>query len=131
MLHKLLATGAWAAFALIVFVTISPLGFRLVATANSDIERFAAFALLGLLFGLAYPRRLVVDASFVIITAGVLETLQLMTSDRHGHIADTFVKAAGGAFWRRRGFGNFNCVPTPQNSAKSTALRMFARRRVC
>jgi hypothetical protein len=38
------------------------------------------------------------DASFVVVAAGVLETLQLMTSDRHGRIADMFVKASGGAF---------------------------------
>jgi hypothetical protein len=61
-------------------------------------ERFTAFALVGVLFGLAYPRRLAVDASFVVIAAGALETLQLMTRDRHGHVADALVKAAGGAF---------------------------------
>jgi hypothetical protein len=64
MLHRLLATAAWTAFALIVFSTISPLSMRPVATADPNIERFAAFALLGFLFGLAYPRRLAVDATF-------------------------------------------------------------------
>ena len=98
MPHRLLAAAAWIAFALIVFVTISPIDMRPVITTNPDIERFAAFALLGLLFGLAYPRRLAVDASFVVIAAGVLETFQLITRDRHGHAADAFVKAAGGAF---------------------------------
>jgi hypothetical protein len=98
MLHKLLAIAAWTALALIVFLTLSPLDMRPVVTADPNIERFVAFALAGLLFGLAYPRRLVVDASFVMIVAGVLEALQLMTRDRHGHIADSLVKAAGGAF---------------------------------
>jgi VanZ family protein len=96
MLHKLLVTAAWIALALIVFVTLSPLETRPVITENPNIERFAAFALVGLLFGLSYPRRLAIDASFVVIVAGLLETLQLMTRDRHGHIADAFVKAAGG-----------------------------------
>jgi hypothetical protein len=98
MLHKLLATAAWAALALIVFLTISPLDMRPVATTDPNIERFAAFALVGLLFGLAYPRRLVVDAAFVVIAAGLLEAFQLITRDRHGHLADALVKAAGGAF---------------------------------
>jgi VanZ family protein len=98
MLHKLLAAAAWVALALLVFVTISPLQTRPVVTENANIERFAAFAIVGVLFGLAYPRRLVIDASFVVIAAGVLETLQLLTPDRHGHIADALVKAAGGAF---------------------------------
>jgi hypothetical protein len=97
-MHKLLAIAAWTALALIVLLTISPLDLRPVITADPNIERFAAFALVGLLFGLAYPRRLVVDASFVMIAAAVLETVQLMTRDRHGHIADAVVKAAGGAF---------------------------------
>jgi hypothetical protein len=98
MLHKLLAASAWAAFALIVFVTVSPIDMRPVVTADPNIERFAAFAVMGLLFGLAYPRRLVAVASFVITAAGVLEAFQLITPDRHGHIADAFVKASGGAF---------------------------------
>jgi uncharacterized protein YqfA (UPF0365 family) len=97
-MHKLLAIAAWTALALIVLLTISPLDLRPVITADPNIERFAAFALVGLLFGLAYPRRLVVDASFVMIAAAALETVQLMTRDRHGHIADAVVKAAGGAF---------------------------------
>jgi hypothetical protein len=97
-MHKLLAISAWTAFALIVFLTISPLDMRPVITADPNIERFVAFAIVGLLFGLAYPRRLVVDASFIMIAAGVLEAFQLMTRDRHGHIADAFVKAGGGAF---------------------------------
>jgi VanZ family protein len=97
-MHKLLAIAAWTALALIVFLTLSPLDMRPVVTADPNIERFVAFALVGLLFGLAYPRRLVVDASFVMIAAGVLEAFQLMIRDRHGHIADAFVKAAGGVF---------------------------------
>src|SRR5882757_8386289 len=78
MLHKLLVTAAWIALALIVFVTLSPLETRPVITKNPNMEPFAAFALVGLLFGLAYPIRLAVDVSFVVIVAGVLETLQLM-----------------------------------------------------
>ena len=98
MFHKFVAIAAWTALAVIVFVTVSPIDMRPSITYDPNIERFAAFAFVGLLFGLAYPRRLVVDASFVMIVAGVLETLQLITSDRHGHVADAFVKAAGGAF---------------------------------
>jgi VanZ family protein len=97
-MHKLLAIAAWTALALIVFLTISPLNMRSVVTADPNIERFVAFALVGLLFGLAYPGRLLVDASLVMIAAGVLEAFQLMARGRHGHIADAFVKAAGGAF---------------------------------
>jgi hypothetical protein len=98
MLHKFTVAAAWTTFVAIVFVTVSPIDMRPSVTADPNIERFAAFAILGLLFGLAYPRRLVAGATFVILAAGMLETFQLMTPDRHGHIADAFVKAAGGAF---------------------------------
>jgi VanZ like protein len=98
MLHRFLAIAAWTALTLIIFVTVSPQEMRPVVTTDPNIERFAAFAVLGVLFGLAYPRRLVIDASFVVLAAGVLEAIQLVTRDRHGHLADAFVKAAGGAF---------------------------------
>jgi hypothetical protein len=52
MPHRLLAAAAWTAFALIVFVTISPIEMRPVVASDPNIERFAAFALLGLLLGL-------------------------------------------------------------------------------
>jgi hypothetical protein len=98
MLHKFFAVTAWTAFAAIVFVTVSPIEMRPSISSDPNIERFAAFAILGLLFGLAYPRRLVADAFFVVLAAATLETFQLITPDRHGHIEDGFVKAAGGAF---------------------------------
>jgi hypothetical protein len=34
----------------------------------------------------------------VVAAAGVLETLQLVMQDRHGHLLDALVKAAGGVF---------------------------------
>lgn len=98
MPHKLLAAAAWTAFVLIVFVTISPIDMRPSITADSNIERFVAFALLGLLFGLAYPRRLMIDASFIIAAAGALEIFQMITRDRHARAVEALVKAAGGSF---------------------------------
>src|SRR5260221_12351105 len=124
MLHRLLATAAWTAFALIVFSTISPLSMRPVATADPNIERFAAFALVGLLFGLAYPRRLAVDASFVVIAAGELEMLQLMIRDRHGHMADALVKAGCGGFCvAPAGVIIFGLAGTPKRPVKPRTLR--------
>jgi hypothetical protein len=95
-LSGLLAAAAWATFAFIVFSTLAPLHLRPVVTRNADLERFAAFAMLGLLFGLAYPHRRIADLSFVVSAAGVLEILQLITRDRHGHLLDAVTKAVGG-----------------------------------
>jgi VanZ family protein len=96
--HRLLAAAAWIAFGVIVFATLSPLNLRPTATRDPNLERFVAYALLGLLFGLAYPRRLVACLLLVVAAAGVLETLQLVMQDRHGHLLDALVKAAGGVF---------------------------------
>jgi hypothetical protein len=91
-LRGLLAAAAWATFAFIVFSTLAPLHWRPVVTRNADLERFAAFAMLGLLFGLAYPHRRIADLAFVVSAAGVLEILQLITRDRHGHLLDAVIK---------------------------------------
>jgi VanZ family protein len=96
--QRLLATAAWIAFALIVFSTLAPLNLRPTITHDPNIERFVAYAVLGMLFGLAYPRRLAAYLLFVLAMAGVLETLQLLIHDRHGHLLDAAVKAAGGVF---------------------------------
>jgi hypothetical protein len=98
LVAKLLRITAWLAFALIVFVTLAPLQYRPVVSPHAQLERFAAFAMVGLFFGLAYPRRWILDCSFLIAAAGLLEGLQRLTSDRHGHLRDAVAKASGGTF---------------------------------
>lgn len=60
-------------------------------------EHFAAFFALGLLFLLAYPNRIAVVLLVVIGAALELETLQLLTPDRHGRLVDALTQVAGGA----------------------------------
>jgi hypothetical protein len=50
----------------------------------------------GLAFGLAYPRRVFLVATIILISAFGLEALQLLTADRHARLLDAVVKAAGG-----------------------------------
>jgi hypothetical protein len=95
---KWLRIAAWLPFAFIVFATLAPLQFRPVVSHHAQLERFAAFATVGVFFGLAYPRRLVLDWSFLIAAAGMLEGAQRLTSDRHGHLRDAVAKALGGTF---------------------------------
>lgn len=61
------------------------------------VERFASFAIFGLLFCLAYPRRISTVLIFVLGSAVLLEVLQLLTLDRHARILDAVQKLAGGA----------------------------------
>jgi VanZ family protein len=95
MIQQISKIAAWAALAFIVYATLSPIDARPVL-AEPQFEHFAAFALLGFLFGLAYPNRLLIVASIVVGSAFALEALQLLTPDRHGRVFDALVKAAGG-----------------------------------
>jgi VanZ family protein len=95
MSHKIITAIAWAILAFIVFATLSPIGLR-PHLEDVTVERFGAFAFAGLLFGLAYPKRLWLVLTLVVGTACVLEALQHLTPDRHGHVSDAVVKMIGG-----------------------------------
>jgi hypothetical protein len=95
MTQRLSAIMGWLALAFIVFVTLSPIGDR-PSLASPHLERFAAFALMGAAFALAYPHRLLLVVALVIGAAFGLEALQLLTPDRHGRAADALAKALGG-----------------------------------
>jgi hypothetical protein len=95
MNQRLFLVAAWLALAFIAFATLSPLRDR-PAVAGPQLEHFAAFALMGLAFVRGYPRRLLLIVAIVLGSAFALETLQLLTPDRHGRLIDAAVKAAGG-----------------------------------
>lgn len=95
MFRKILIIGAWAGLLAIAVATLSPLGLR-PHVAGVSIERFGAFAVVGLLFGLAYPRHLWLVLLLVCGAAIGLEILQQVTPDRHGEVRDAVVKVAGG-----------------------------------
>jgi Na+/glutamate symporter len=87
--------AGWLALGFIAYATLSPIDARPVV-AGVQFEHFAAFALLGIALGFAYPDRVVFVVAVVAGGAVVLETLQLLTPDRHGRLLDAAVKVAGG-----------------------------------
>jgi VanZ family protein len=95
MVQRVSTVAGWLALAFIVYATLSPIDDRPVI-AGAQLEHFAAFAVVGLAFGLAYPRRVFLVATIILITAFGLEALQLLTPDRHARLLDALVKAAGG-----------------------------------
>ena len=95
MIHRLSVIIGWLALAFVVFVTLSPVGTR-PSIASPHLEHFAAFALIGLAFAVAYPNRVLLVFAIVVGAALGLEALQLLTLDRHGRAADALVKALGG-----------------------------------
>jgi VanZ family protein len=95
MIQRISIVAGWLMLAFIVFATLSPLGAR-PSLASPHLEHFAAFALMGLAFALAYPNRVLLVVTIVVATAVGLEVLQLLTPDRHGRAADALVKTLGG-----------------------------------
>lgn len=95
MIQRVSLAAGCLPLAFIVYATLSPIDARPVVT-RPHFEHFAAFAVIGLAFGLAYPNRLLLVVTIVFASAFGLEALQLLTPDRHGRILDAVVKASGG-----------------------------------
>jgi len=95
MIQRISVFTGWLVLAFVAYATLSPMDARPVLTVP-HLEHFAAFALMGFAFALAYPNRVLLVVALVVGTAAGLEALQLLTPDRHGRAADAFVKALGG-----------------------------------
>jgi uncharacterized membrane protein HdeD (DUF308 family) len=98
MLQKFATIAAWALLTFITYATLSPMQARPTLPTPSSVEHFAAFAALGGLFCLAYPKHTVFVCALVFGSAALLEVAQLLTADRHARFADAMQKLAGGAF---------------------------------
>src|SRR6266513_3068612 len=97
MFQRLACVLAWALLIFIAYVTLSPIAARPAFSTSTTVEHIVAFAVLGLLFGLAYPRHLVLVLIIVLGSAVLLELAQLITPDRHARLLDAIEKMAGGA----------------------------------
>jgi hypothetical protein len=95
MIQTAARVAALFVFAVIVYVTISPINLR-PATGLTGLEREAAYALLGLTLAVAFPARMWIVTIAIVVIAGGLELAQHLTPDRHGRLIDAVQKAAGG-----------------------------------
>src|ERR1700753_2541086 len=95
MIHRLSVVAGWLVLGFVVVVTLSPVTAR-PSLASPYLEHFAAVALIGFAFALAYPNRVLLVFIIVVGAALGLEALQLLTLDRHGRTVDALVKALGG-----------------------------------
>src|SRR5215470_1781537 len=85
----------WLVALTIAIFTLCPIQFRPMTAAPADLERWLAFAVLGGLLAVAYPKHRVRFALLAIACAAILEMAQNLTSSRHGHLSDFDVKAIG------------------------------------
>ena len=90
-----LKAAAWAILAFIVFVTVSPINLRPHTLTTVNIDRAAAYAVVGALFALAYPKTWKTTAILLVIGACGFEFLQIFSSTRHARVEDALIKALG------------------------------------
>ncbi len=86
---------SWLLLAAAAFLTLAPRMFRPATGLEHHLEHFLAFALVGLMFGLGYPRRSFLLAVIGVTAAAALEIMQLWVPGRHASFSDFVVNAAG------------------------------------
>src|ERR1700745_1282164 len=84
---------AWLLTAAVTFATLGPPSYRPHSALGQDGEHALAFVLVGLAFGLAYPRRRLLTPGIAVVLIGVLELLQLWMPGRHARLEDFLVDA--------------------------------------
>jgi VanZ family protein len=89
----LLRLFAWLLAAAVTFATLGPSILRPSSDLGQDGEHALAFVLVGLSFGLAYPRRRLTTSATSIVMIGLLELLQLWAPGRHARLEDFVVDA--------------------------------------
>jgi peptidoglycan/LPS O-acetylase OafA/YrhL len=95
MTNKIAKPLAWLLLAIIVFVTVSPIGLRPHTIETPDIDRAMAYLAVGLAFALAYPKQWKTVAALLIFGALAIECLQYFSPTRHPRFHDAAVKALG------------------------------------
>jgi VanZ family protein len=86
----------WFLLVAIFAMTLGPVSLRPHTHFSPDLDRFAAYAVLGVFFALSYPRRrFLLLAGFLAAAAGALETAQLFVPGRDAHLSDFLFKAGG------------------------------------
>jgi VanZ family protein len=84
---------AWLLAAAATFATLGPAGYRPHSNLGHDGEHAAAFVLIGLAFGLAYPRHRLLTSAIAVVLTGMIEILQLWAPGRHARFEDFVVDA--------------------------------------
>ena len=87
--------AAFAAIALVALLTLGPVGIRAMSPVNPLWDRSLAYAVIGFLLILSFPRHpwRVVIAMLAMIVA--LELAQELRPDRHGRVIDVIEKSVG------------------------------------
>jgi VanZ family protein len=107
---RLITVAAWLLIIFFAYATLTRVGFVYAIyfklapflmgpdmRTYAHFEHILGFAILGVLFSFAYPKRTILVCCLVCGGAILLEILQTLTPDRHGTLVDALEKLAGGA----------------------------------
>ena len=97
MVVKLVRLAGWAGVALLLLVTVSPIGIRPNSGYSPDLERVVALLALGIAFGFGYGRQVLMMTALVIGFALLFELGQHIFPNRHGTVHDAVLKSIAGA----------------------------------
>ena len=86
---------AWTGLAVIIFVTVAPIGARPSTITSADLDRAIAFVVMSALFVIAYPRRILPIALASFLAVFLIELGQYFSVTRHPQFHDALVKAFG------------------------------------
>jgi VanZ family protein len=89
----LVRLSAWLLAAAVTFATLGPASYRPHSNLGQDGEHAFAFVLIGLAFGLAYPRQRLLVSAIAMAAIGAIEILQLWAPGRHARLEDFLVDA--------------------------------------
>ncbi|MEP9379023.1 hypothetical protein ABLE91_20080 [Aquabacter sp. CN5-332] len=120
MRPSILRLLAWCLIAAIFLATDGPIALRPISGVSPDLERLSAFAAAGLLFTLAYPRRLHFILPGLLIAAGCFEILQVVVASRHAALSDVAIKATGVGVGVLLGLGASQCRRLARQSRDDT-----------
>jgi VanZ family protein len=89
----LFRVAAYILAAAVGYATLGPPELRPHSNLGQNGEHALAFALLGLMFALGYPRHRLLVAVLAAVFCGLLELLQLFAPGRHARMEDFLVDA--------------------------------------
>ena len=88
---------AWALFAFILLVTVSPIRMRPRTITCVNLDRALAFASMAFFFVLGYPRSTACVVFACVVGSALSELLQLLSPSRHARLGDAMAKSIGAA----------------------------------
>jgi VanZ family protein len=95
MITKIARVAAWLLVLAAVVLTLGPQKVRPYTGIDHDLEHGMAFALVGLAFGLGYPKHRMLLAVLAIAGTGAMEFFQQWIPGRHANLRDFAVNGMG------------------------------------